>query len=331
MRVLVTGAGGFLGFAIARALILRGDKVVAVNRSHYPKLHELGALQFQGDIAEPGVLNPAAEGCDAIAHVAALPGHWGRYDDYYRANVLGTERVLEACRLLNIGKLVYTSTPSVAHAGGNLAGVDESAPIPGRFRAHYPATKAIAEAAVLAANHSNLATCALRPHLIWGPGDNHLLPRLIARARAGKLKFVGKSQLIDTIFIDNAVQAHLLALDQLAPNAACAGKAYFLSNDEPIALDVMVNKLLACANIAPVNRRIPYPLAYAAGALLELAYTFLPINGEPIMTRFLAEQLATAHWYDISAIKRDLGYRALVSIEEGLGILRRVIQTQANT
>lgn len=322
MRVLVTGAGGFLGFALTRALIARGDQVVAVNRSHYPQLDAIGAQQFQGDIAQAGVLMQAANGCDAIAHVAALPGHWGRYEDYYRANVLGTQRVLEACKVHQIRKLVYTSTPSVAHAGGDLAGVNESAPIPKHFRAHYPATKAIAETAVLAANSPHLATCALRPHLIWGPGDNHLLPRLIARARAGKLKFVGISQLIDTIFIDNAVQAHLLALDQLNPNAACAGKPYFLSNDEPILLDEMVNKLLACADIAPVNKRVPYPIAYAAGALLELAYTLLPIKGEPIMTRFLAEQLSTAHWYDISAIKRDLGYRADVSIAQGLAVLR---------
>jgi len=329
VRVLVTGAGGFLGFALARALIARGDQVVAVNRSHYPKLDSLGAQQFQGDIAEAGVLMQAAHGCDAVAHVAALPGHWGRYQDYYRANVLGTERVLEACAAHRIQKLVYTSTPSVAHAGGDLAGVNESAPIPSHFRAHYPATKAIAETAVLAANSAFFATCALRPHLIWGPGDNHLLPRLIARARAGKLKFVGKSQLIDSIYIDNAVQAHVLALDQLSPGAACAGKAYFLSNDEPILLDVMVIKLLACADIAAVKKRVPYPVAYAAGALLELAYTLLPIKGEPIMTRFLAEQLATAHWYDISRVKRDLGYRATISIAQGLEILRASIQAKA--
>jgi len=329
MRVLVTGAGGFLGFALARALILRGDQVVSVNRSFYPKLEGLGAQQVQGDIAEAGVLMQAAHGCDAVAHVAALPGHWGRYQDYYRANVLGTERVLEACAAHKIPKLVYTSTPSVAHAGGDLAGVDESAPIPSHFRAYYPATKAIAETAVLAANSPVFATCALRPHLIWGPGDNHLLPRLIARAQAGKLKFVGKSQLIDTIFIDNAVQAHVLALDLLSPGAACAGKAYFLSNDEPILLDVIVNKLLACADIAAVQKRVPYSVAYAVGAMLELAYTVLPIKGEPIMTRFLAEQLATAHWYDISRVKRDLGYRATISIAQGLEILRASLQAKA--
>ena len=329
MRVLVTGAGGFLGFALARALIARGDQVVAVNRSHYPQLDAIGAQQFQGDMTDADVLMQAAKGCDAIAHVAALPGHWGRYEDYYRANVLGTERVLEVCKAHQICKLVYTSTPSVAHAGGDLAGVNESAPIPKHFRAHYPATKAIAETAVLAANSPKLASCALRPHLIWGPGDNHLLPRLISRARAGKLKFVGVSQLIDTIFIDNAVQAHLLALDQLNPGAVCAGKAYFLSNDEPILLDEMVNKLLACADIAPVSKHVPYPIAYAAGALLELAYTVLPIKGEPIMTRFLAEQLSTAHWYDISAIKRDLGYRADVSIAQGLEVLRASLKALA--
>jgi 2-alkyl-3-oxoalkanoate reductase len=322
MRVLLTGAGGFLGFAIAKALRARGDEVVAINRSQYPALLQLGAQCVQGDIAEAGLLLRAAQGCDAIMHVAAKAGHWGSYESYYRANVLGTERVLEACRAHRIARLVYTSTPSVAHAGGSLAGVDESTPIPSQFRAHYPATKARAEAMVLAANDASLASCALRPHLIWGPGDNHLLPRLIARARANRLRFVGKPQLIDTIYIDNAVHAHMLALDQLKPGAACAGKAYFLSNDEPIALDEIVNRLLETADIAPVHRRIPFALAYGIGALMELAYRVLPLKGEPLMTRFLAEQLSTAHWYDISAIKRDLGYAPLLTITQGLALLR---------
>ena len=327
MRVLVTGAGGFLGGAISQMLSARGDQVRSLSRRTYPALAALGIEQAIGDLADSAAVTQAVRGCDAVIHVAALPGHWGSYQSYFQTNVLGTQNVLDACLSLGIGKLVYTSTPSVAHAGGHLAGVDESAPIPTHFRAHYPATKALAERAVLAANSAQLSTVALRPHLIWGPGDNHLLPRLVARARAGKLRFVGaKSQLIDTIYIDNAARAHLLALDRLSPTAACAGRAYFLSNDEPVALDTMVNRLLACANLPPVHKRIPYPLAYAAGALLEFAYTCLPLKGEPIMTRFLAEQLSTAHWYNISAAKRDLDYRAEVSISEGMARLTASLQ-----
>jgi 2-alkyl-3-oxoalkanoate reductase len=319
MKVLITGASGFLGNAIARALLTRGDQVVALQRGDAPELRAQGAVVVRADLADANAVRDAASGCAAIIHTAAKAGHWGSYQSYFSANVIGTKNVVDAARANGIARLVYTSTPSVAHAGGDLAGVDESTPIPKHFRAHYPATKAIAEAIVLAANDQQLATCALRPHLIWGPGDHHLLPRLIARARAGKLRFVGAtSQLIDTIYIDNAVDAHVLALDRLQVGTPLAGRAYFLSNDEPIALDEICNRLIACANLPRCDRRIAYPLAYGVGALMELAYTLLPLKGEPLMTRFLAEQLSTAHWYNISAAKRDLGYRAKISITEGL-------------
>jgi 2-alkyl-3-oxoalkanoate reductase len=320
MRILVTGAGGFLGLAISRALRERGDDVVGVNRRHYPVLGQIGVQQFQFDLgADYAALLRAAKGCDAIIHVAAKAGAWGRYADYYQANVVATENVIQVCRELGIGKLVYTSTPSVAHAGGDLAGVDESAPYPRRYHAHYPATKAIAERLVLAANSPHLTTVALRPHLIFGPGDNHLYPRLVDRARRGKLAFIGRtSKLIDVVYIDNAVDAHLAALDRANPNHVCAGKAYFISNDEPIALDLMVNAMLARAGIAPVRKRIPFALAYAVGALMEAWHTLRGRSDEPMMTRFVAEQLATAHWYNISAAKRDLGYAPRVSIAQGL-------------
>jgi nucleoside-diphosphate-sugar epimerase len=319
VKVLVTGGGGFLGQAICARLRARGDAVVSVARNRYPALDALGVEQHAVDLAVLDPLLTAARGCEAVVHVAAKAGAWGSHESYYDANVRGTDHVIAACRMLGIPRLVYTSTPSVVHAGGDLEGVDESLPYPKHFRAHYPATKAIAEQRVLAANDAELASVALRPHLIWGPGDNHLLPRIVARARAGRLRFVGKERKkIDVVYIDNAAQAHLDALDRLAPGAACAGRAYFISNGEPVYADDMINGMLGACGLPPETRRIPYGAAFAIGAVLEAAYTLLRIESEPPMTRFVAEQLATAHWYDIRAARRDLGYVPAVSIEEGL-------------
>ncbi|MFN9729691.1 MAG: NAD-dependent epimerase/dehydratase family protein, partial [Pseudomonadota bacterium] len=192
-------------------------------------------------------------------------------------------------------------------------------PYPAHFRAHYPATKAIAEQRVLTANDATLSTVALRPHLSWGPGEHHLLPRIIDRARAGRLRFVGTvRKKIDVVYVDNAARAHLDALDRLAPGAACAGRAYFISNVEPVYADDMINAMLRACGLPPETRRVPYGLAFAIGAVLEGIYTVFRIEAEPPMTRFVAEQLATAHWYDISAARRDLGYAPRVSVAEGL-------------
>ena len=322
MKVLVTGGTGFLGGAVCRLLVARGDAVTSFARSQSPALAALGVKQATGDVTSLDSLLAALPGHDAVVHVAAKPGAWGRLDDYYAANVTGTDNVIAACAMAGVAKLVHTSTPSVVHAGGDLEGVDESTPIAQHFKAHYPATKALAEQHVLAANSPELATVALRPHLIWGPGDNHLLPRLAARARAGKLRFVGKvSKRIDTTYIDNAAQAHLDALDRIAPGAPCAGRAYFISQGQPQPLDQVVNALLRAVGLPPETRRVPYGVAYAAGAVFEAIYGLLRIEAEPPMTRFVAEQLATAHWYDISAARRDLGYEPKVTTGEGLGRL----------
>lgn len=326
MRALVTGGAGFLGSGICRALRARGDDVIALQRSPAPALSELGVEVRCGDLGDEQVVLDAASGCDIIFHVAAKAGHWGAYEDYFRANVSGTRHVLAACQQHAITRLVHTSTPSVVHRGGDLEGVDERMPYARRFLAHYPATKAIAEREVIAANGPALATVALRPHLIWGPGDNHLLPRIVDRARAGRLRFIGKpGKRIDTTYIDNAVAAHLLAADALQPGAALAGQAYFISNGEPLATEDMINRLLACAGIAPVHARIPYVVAYALGGLLELVYGTLRLKGEPVMTRFVAHHLSTAHWYDISAAQRDFGYRPRVTLEQGFAELRKAL------
>jgi len=319
VKVLVTGGGGFLGKAIVKRLVDRGWTVRSLNRGDYPDLAALGVEQIRGDLADPGTVDTAVAGCDAVFHVAAKASMWGPAREFHDTNVKGTENVINACRRNGVSKLVYTSTPSVVHSGGHIEGADESLPYARRYHAHYPRTKAIAERAVLSANTAEMATVALRPHLIWGPEDTNLVPQIVARARTGRLRLVGDgSNLVDSIFIDNAADAHLLACDELAPTSACAGRVYFISNGEPLPLANLVNRIIGAAGLPPVERAVPFWLAWTLGAALEGAYRVLPIPGEPQMTRMIASHLATAHWYDISAARRDLGYQPVVTIDEGL-------------
>ncbi|MSN27088.1 MAG: NAD-dependent epimerase/dehydratase family protein [Geobacter sp.] len=328
MKALVTGGGGFLGGVIVRMLRERGDEVKSFSRGAHPSLSQLGVEQIRGDLAKRDQLIKAAEGCDIIFHVAAKAGIWGGYDDFYNANVTGTVNVLAACRANDISRLVYTGSPSVVFDGNDLEGGDESLPYPLHYEAHYPQTKAMAEQIVLDADSSSLATVSLRPHLIWGPGDNHLVPRIIAKARAGKLRRIGtKPCLVDTVYVDNAAQAHLLAADRLEPGGSVAGKSYFITNDEPLPLWEMVNHILAAAGLPPETRSIPPQLAYTAGAICEGLWNLLRLSGEPPMTRFVAKELSTAHWFNINAARSDLGYAPQISIAEGLRHLRQWLAT----
>ncbi|HZU97984.1 MAG TPA: NAD-dependent epimerase/dehydratase family protein, partial [Planctomycetota bacterium] len=318
MRALVTGGGGFLGFAVVEALVKRGDTVTSLARGDYPELRALGVKAIRGDIEDPDAVKRASEGVETVFHVAARPGIWGTRDSFYGPNVRGTENVIAACRAHGIKKLVFTSSPSVVFGGRDLEGVNESTPYPEHYDALYPETKAAAERLVVAANGEGLATVSLRPHLIWGPRDNHLVPRLIDRAKKGVLRRIGTgSKKVDTIYIDNCVDAHLAACDRLAPGSAIAGKVYFLSNDDPRPLWDLVNAILRAAQLPPVTRTVSHGLARFVGAGSELVYGLLGLESEPRMTRFLADELATAHWFDISAAKRDLEWKPRVSIEEG--------------
>lgn len=330
MKALVTGGGGFLGGAIVRRLVARGDTVVSLARGDYPGLAVLGVTQFKGDIADPVSVNQAVAGQDVVFHVAAKAGIWGRRADFQAINVVGTANVLQACRANGVRRLVYTSSPSVVFSGRDLENADESTPYPAHYEADYPRTKAEAERLVLAANGSDLATVALRPHLIWGPGDNHLVPRLLARARAGRLRRIGHvDKRVDTVYIDNAVSAHLLAADRLAPGTAPAGKAYFIANGEPVYLWNLVDRILAADGLPPVKRTTPLWLALAAGRLCEMTWACLRLSGEPPLTRFVAREMATAHWFDLTAARRDLGYVPIVTVEEGLRRLGVWLRTQA--
>ena len=319
MRALVTGGGGFLGGVIVRMLREQGAQVVSLSRGRYPVLDNLGVEQKQADLTDKAAVIKAAEGCDCVFHVAAKAGIWGSYNDFYQANVTGTGNVLEACRVHGITQLVYTSSPSVVFDGNDVEGGNESLPYPDHYEAYYPQTKAQAEQLVLQANSPQLATVSLRPHLIWGPGDNHLVPRIIAKGKSGRLRRIGNRPcLVDTVYVDNAARAHMQAAERLAPGSGVAGKAYFISNGEPVQLWDMVNRILAAGGVAPVSKCISPQAAYTLGSICEKLWGWFRLSGEPPMTRFVARELATAHWFDISAARRDFGYQPEITTDEGL-------------
>lgn len=318
-RVAVTGGGGFIGRNLVRRLLSRGVETVVIGRGAYPDLQEAGATIASGDIRDRVFLEQAFGGCDTVFHVAAKAGIWGRREEYFSINLTGTENVLAACRRNRVVNLVYTSTPSVVFAGHDLAGGDESLPYPEKFLCHYAASKAAAEQAVLAAHGADLATVALRPHLVWGPGDTNLIPRLVERGRKGLLKRVGEGRnLVDISYIDNVVDAHLLAAENLAGTGAAGGRAYFISQGDPVNLWGWIDDFFGLVGVPPVAKSVTFRQARLAGVILEMAYALLRLESEPLMTRFLAEQLARSHWFSLAAARRDLGYRPRVSTAEGL-------------
>ena len=327
MNVLVTGAGGFLGGAIAEKLVARGENVRNFSRRKYDRLEKMGVEQYQGDLGDESAVTRACQGCDLVFHVAAKAGIWGKAEDFYQANVTGTENILKACRRWNIKRLVYTSSPSVIFDGTDMDGVDESVPYPDHYKAHYPRTKALAERKVLASASKDFAAVALRPHLIWGPADTNLIPGILARGEKGRIRRIGgKGKLVDCTYIDNVVEAHLAAAERLEPGASLAGKAYFISQDEPIDIWDFIARILECAGLPPVKGQVSPGLAYAAGVACEVVYKIFPSLGEPPVTRFTAEELATSHWFDNSAARRDFGYRPVVTMEEGFRRLEKWIR-----
>jgi nucleoside-diphosphate-sugar epimerase len=269
------------------------------------------------------------EGCDHVFHVAAKVEMWGRIEPFRRANVIGTGNILGAMRRHAVATLVFTSSPSVVHDGGDIEGEDESLPYAESYGAAYPETKAEAERMVLAANSPDLATTALRPHLIWGPEDANLVAKVVERARSGQLRLVGDgSNLVDTVYIDNAVDAHLQAAARLGPGAACAGRAYFITNDDPRPLKEIINGIVTAAGLEPVEKTVSLKTAVRVGKVFEAIHRLVPATGDPRMTPFIAKNLATAHWYDISAARRDLGYAPRVSFDEGMVRLRKWFDAQ---
>jgi nucleoside-diphosphate-sugar epimerase len=318
MKILVTGGGGALGFAICRQLRARGHAVRSVSRGEYPILDAFGVESRRCDLSDPAAAAAVVSGCDAVMHVAGRTGSFGPASLYAPANLTSTVNLRQACRDAGIERFVLTSTPSIVHGGGDVAGADESSPYPDHYETAYQSTKAAAEKAALAANGDGLWTVALRPHLVWGVHDSNLTMRVLDRARAGRLRFVGDgSNKVDGCYIDNAAEAHVLAVEQIGAGAACAGRAYFVTNDEPMPTRALMNGIVTAAGLPPVTKTVAPGLARAVGGVLETVWNVLGRTDEPPMTRFVATQLSTEHWYDISAIKRDLGYAPRVSSAEG--------------
>jgi nucleoside-diphosphate-sugar epimerase len=330
LRALVTGAGGFLGRYIVEQLVARGDRVRALVRREHPELQALGVECVRGDVRDAAAVEAACRDVEVVFHTAAVAGIWGPWKHYYETNVQGTCNVVQACRQASVGRLVFTSSPSVTFSGRDQRGVAEwDGPVVKRWLAYYPFTKALAEHAVLDADDARLLTCALRPHLIWGPRDQHLIPRLLDRARKGQLRQVGDGQnLIDAVYVENAAAAHLLAADALRPGSPVCGNAYSITNGEPVNCWQWINEILELVGIAPVRRRISLPAAYAAGAAMEALWTLLRRTDEPRMTRFLAAQLGTSHYFDITAARRDLGYVPRVSMAAGMQRLAASLSPQ---
>lgn len=320
MKALVTGGGGFLGLYIVEQLRERGDEVRVFCRGQYARLDELGVETVRGDISDAEAVEQACRGVDIVFHTAAVPGIWGPWRLFYETNTLGTQHVIDACRKHAVPKLVYTSSPSVIFDGKPHEKVDESHPYSEWFLCHYPHTKMLAERAVLAANDTDgLSTVSLRPHLIWGPRDNHLIPRLIGRAKSGRLRRVGDgTNLISMSYVENVAAAHLQAADTLAPESPVAGQAYFINELEPVNLWEWVGGLLGRAGLPAVKKSISLKAAYRIGGVLETVYRSLRLSAEPPMTRFLALQLGSSHYYSVAKARRDFGYATIVSADEGL-------------
>lgn len=313
MNVLVTGGGGFLGRHVVGQLLARGDRVTVLGRHAYPDLADAGVQVVQGSLEDADTVRRACRGVEVVFHVASKTGYWGPWAEFYAANVTGTENVIAACRAQGVSRLVYTSTPSVVFDNRPHEGCDESLPYPAAYENHYSASKAIAERLVRKADGvDGLLTVSLRPHLIVGPGDRHLVPRIVARAGTGRVPQVGDgTNRVDLTYVEDAARAHLLAADALRSKRfaePAAGAVYFITQGQPVNAWSWINELLAALDLPPVRKKVSLPLARAACALLEFAYRTLPLRGEPPLTRFLANELALSHYYDISRARRDLGY-----------------------
>ncbi len=351
--VFVTGASGFIGGRIAERLLASGRRVRVLTRRPLPHLETLGAEVVLGDLHDHEALRRGCTGVGSVFHVAGRVGVWGPAADFFRVNVEGTRHVISACRAAGVRRLVYTSSPSVVYNGGDLSGVDESAPLCTAAPCAYPTSKAAAERLVTAANSPELATVSLRPHLVWGPGDQNVVPRVLALARKGRLKIIGAGRnKVDVTHISNVVDAHLLAEQALAKchiiydNPAAAdgagapsprsgecnvlrytspdgaprdpgGQAYFITNGEPVVLWDWINELLRGVGLPALTKHVSVATAYRVAGVLETLWRVLPLKGEPPTTRFVVKELATDHWFKLDAARRDLGYHPRVTMAAG--------------
>lgn len=320
MKTLVTGGGGFLGLYIVERLVAQGEDVSVFCRGTYPQLQKLNVTVINGDISDAAAVENACCDMEAVFHVAAVPGVWGPWERYHRINTVGTQNVVKACQKHGVQRLIYTSSPSVVFDGDDHIDADESLPYPQDWLCHYPHSKALGEQAVLAANDDQrLRTVSLRPHLIWGQRDNHLLPRLIAKAKSGRLRRVGDgTNVVSVVNVENAAAAHVQAEQSLRISTAAAGRAYFVNDPESVNLWDWIDELLQLAGLPKIEKSISLNAATRIGSAMETVWKWCRLSGEPPMTRFVARQLAGSHSYSIKAAEQDFGYQPVVTMEQGM-------------
>jgi nucleoside-diphosphate-sugar epimerase len=319
VRVLVTGGSSLIGRELVRRLVARGDHVRTFQRRSVPSLVDLGVDERRADITDAVALGNAVRGCDAIVHLAAKVGVVGARDDFQRINVGGTVNVVRAAHDHRVPKIVHVSSPSVAHSGAAIVGAGADAPTVGRSRAWYAETKAQAEIEALDSADDDVGVVAIRPHLVWGPGDTQLVGRIVDRARGGRLALVGGGRaLVDTTYIDNAVSALAAAIETVEPGARCSGRAYVIANGEPRPIRELVEGICRAALVDFAPRDIPLSVALRLGSAVDRIWPRLGREDDPPITRFLAEQLGTAHWFDPRPARDELGWKPTVSIDEGL-------------
>ncbi len=318
MKVLATGSSGFLGRAVVRALQDAGHEVRTLQRR---PSGVAGAEDRLGSVTDADAVASALQGVDGVVHLAAKVSLAGDPAQFRAVNVEGTRTLLDAAAAAGVSRIVHVSSPSVAHAGHALAGVGAEPADPDAAHGEYARTKAEAELLALSRADSSTALVAIRPHLVWGPGDTQLIARVVARARRGTLPLLdGGTALIDSTYVDNAASGIVAALDRVE---AVSGRAYVLTNGEPRPVGDLLAGICLASGVTPPRFSVPAGLAKAAGSLIERVWAVRPGQDEPPMTRFLAEQLSTAHWFDQTAIRRDLRWTPAVSIDEGLRRLSR--------
>ena len=319
MKALVTGGNGFLGGWIVDKLLARGAQVRALVRRDCPELLNKGVELIKADLRNREQTINACRDIEVVFHAASKLDHWGKWKDFEATNIMGTSHIIEGCRKHHVAKLIYTSTPSVIFNGSDLCNVDETYPYPPKYHSHYAASKATAERMVISSNNRELITVALRPHLIWGPGDNHLIPAILKEAAKGRLSMIGNRKvMVDFSYVENVAHAHLAAADHMGDNPKIGGQVYFITQGEPVYLWHFINGLLRLHGIPPVTRRLPVGAARTLAIASEAIYKILPIKGKPVLTRFLVGQLTRSHYFNITKAVDDLGYQPRVSMAEGL-------------
>jgi nucleoside-diphosphate-sugar epimerase len=316
-KILITGGGGFLGFYIVKLLLKNNYSVVSFSRSKYNYLEELNVPQICGDLTQRDDIKNALEGIDAVIHTASKVGMHGRYEDFYQSNYVGTKNLVDAMKLLKINKLVYTSTPSVVFGKNDLINADETTPYPDSYLTYYAETKMLAERYVLNNVDQSFMAVSLRPHLIFGPGDQNLVPRVLEAKKKNKLKIIGNGDnLVDVIYVENAALAHLLALKNLNP--LISGNSYFIGQG-PINLWTFTNKILEHYKLEKIEKKIPLWLAYSIGSIIEITLKIFQLHQiHPPMSRFIALQLGKSHYFKHDKALRDLGNFIEFSIPEGI-------------